>query len=329
MAEEIDSKGLSQRPVRMIITILALICFIGIFYYLFKKYHFSFHELFKVPISIMLLMVALVLLTFLVRGLIIKSLVKMFDVKLSFYEWYGLSIFRKYLNYLPLKSGTIAKGLYLKRCHNLPLALFISVLGGFFILFLLSNGVLGIICWSIGGKQGTNLEFVVPLAFAVFILVGLVFMFYSPPELSRRRGFFLTHLDRMYKGWRLIREDRNTVATVTFLSLMTTVIYSLKLLVLFRWQSVQVSFSQAIMISVLTNLVTIFINVTPSALGIKEAVLIYTSSLMGVGIEACLYVAAIDRIIAMMVTVVLGPMASYLFGKKLGGKVFEGPRAGT
>src|SRR2546423_11023733 len=57
------------------------------------------------------------------NGLIGRDLAAEFAVRLRPMEWYGLSTVNALGNYLPLpQAGTLARGVYLKKVHQLPYA---------------------------------------------------------------------------------------------------------------------------------------------------------------------------------------------------------------
>ncbi len=307
--------------------VIFLICFILISYYLFNKYQFRLKVILELPLRVFLVLIGLVLVNFIFSGLITERLVRIFGVKLSFMEWYGLRVINNYINYLPFKGGAVAKGLYLKKRHGLSISHFVSLTGGSILLVLLSYGVLGLAVWLLSWDFGADISIIFPLAFVSFVVLGVIFLFYSPGS-SNRKGWIFDRLNGFYQGWKLIRTDRRIVGTVIVLSVVLSLTYALRLLILFRWQGAEITFSQALLIYLLTS-AGMFVNITPASLGVKEALLIFSSSLIGADMEVCVYVTALDRLVPFAVIFLLGPLFSCLLGKKAGLTSFLRPEIDT
>src|SRR4051794_39868316 len=85
-------------------------------------YHIRHHltGLLHVHPKYLLPMILVPLASLAVNGWIGRDLAAEFGAKLRFVEWYGLAVVNSLANYLPLpQAGAMARGVYLKRVHNL------------------------------------------------------------------------------------------------------------------------------------------------------------------------------------------------------------------
>jgi uncharacterized membrane protein YbhN (UPF0104 family) len=66
------------------------------------------------------LLLALSFLGYLALGLSFRVLLRIFDVSLTFKEWFGLTVVNTMFNYyLPARGGTVVKAYYLKKKYGL------------------------------------------------------------------------------------------------------------------------------------------------------------------------------------------------------------------
>ena len=85
----------------------------------------------RIPWQYLLAVAGLAASSRLLQGLQFKLLYEAFEARLSFREWFGLSICNTMYNYLvPGRVGLAARAYYLKRVHGLSYAHFGAVLAG-------------------------------------------------------------------------------------------------------------------------------------------------------------------------------------------------------
>jgi uncharacterized protein (TIRG00374 family) len=79
----------------------------------------------------------------------------------------------------------------------------------------------------------------------------------------------------------------------------------------FRAFSLNISFWYCLMLAPLSILTT-FISITPAGLGIREAVICFTSKILGMGLNPGMYAASLDRAVVMFWVFILGPIFGYI-----------------
>jgi len=296
---------------KKIFQILVLLILIGWFASYFYQHIEEFREL-KIVAPFFLVPIFLLTTLFLINnGLVLKYFLEPFNIKLKFKEWLGLSVINTMGNYLtPFRGGTAAKAFYLKTRYRFSYSYFLGTLAGMTIIAFLINSFVGllttILLYYIYG-------FFNILIFAIFLFVFLFLLgivFFSP-TVKETKCPFVNKLINVINGWHLIKSNRKIIAITSLISLINVAIMLFTIFLEFRVFGISISLLSALFLSIMSTL-SLFVSITPGALGIKEAIVAFTAVVINVPISQALTISFLDRVISLMIILILGPVFSYV-----------------
>lgn len=295
-----------------IIQTLLIIVITAAFAFYIKK---NFHQL-KEAISIkphfLILLVLLNVVNKLCLGFKTGRILRSFDIRLQFKEWFGMSWVNNFYNYLAPKSGTAACGLYLKNRHNLDYHKYMSALITTGLITILTSGVVGFIVSSCFGlpRRSDTLIF---MALFCGMIAGTLALFLMPKIMFPKKGF-LEKINEFFEGWEVLRKDFKTIVILSVADFLIILSMAMRYFILFRIFSLPVAFVSCILISPF-NIITHFATIVPGAYGIKEAAVGAVSTLTTISFAYGALATLTDRIIMMALAFILGPIFSFILLK--------------
>jgi uncharacterized protein (TIRG00374 family) len=248
------------------------------------------------------------------NGLIVKYLAEPFKIKLSFKEHFGLSIITSFYNMItPFRGGLAAKAVYLKQKHNFKYTDYLATVAGLYVINFFIGSVIGLIgLWIIYAKYQI-FNWVVFLIFIGFAIPLLGIIIFSPhfPETKYK---WLNQFIRVMNGWNIIRKNKKIIALSSIVIIIQILVSSLSTLISYSLFDVHLSFVKALFLTSIGTL-SILIQITPSGLGINEAIAIFSGLIIGITPAQALIVSILGRIIGMVTIFILGPIFSYILLK--------------
>ena len=239
-----------------------------------------------------------------VLGLNFKILVSFFDIRLPFREWLGLTCIAAMTNYLlPAKAGMAAQAVYLKKNFGFRYTNFLSSVTGFYAVTFLVNAVIGtLLSIKLLNDHMSSGEFVFMFfLFISFVTAFLIFAIFHFPKLSSRVGIFRD----FFEGFRYFHNKPQKISGLIISQVVVVLAIGLRLWVAFRALGIDISLTSSIIVALITSF-AIFINLTPGGLGVKEFLLTFSASILGVSPPEAVMVAMLDRVIDVLVSFTLG-----------------------
>ena len=252
------------------------------------------------------------------NGIFIKFILEPFNKFIAAGEAFYVSVISSIGNFFaPGGTGFVVRAVYLKKKHGLAYSEFISTLSGNYVLVFLVSSFVGLTS-LLALKQYYSFQWLVLFVFfCLLFLVSLLISLFKPklPELDDRQDSRSRRLSRnvcrVVNGWSKIVSDKKLM-----LRLLSLTFVNLALAVIIYWSIVQsvdlsISLPALLLISVLGSL-SIFVNITPANLGIKEAIYIFSAGILGFSIGEMILIALVDRGVQFSVL-----LALWLFASKL------------
>ena len=298
---------------RSVSIFVIIITFLLLFHYLrndFNKFK-DIHIFTFIPFVYLFILATISLIN---NGLLLKYIIKPFNLKLNPKEWFGLSVLTTLGNYItPFSGGAIFRATYLKKKYNFPYSSFISTLGGIYLIaFLMSSivGLISIIFFSFLYGE-SNLYLTILFTFLVTFLISMLLI---PFRFNNTNNNFLNKFIKILNGWNKIRESR-IIKPIILLNLINLIILALMIFFEFKIFGVKITFLQALFLSVTSN-ISVLIGITPSSLGIRETLVAFSANIIGIPIHQSLIVVLLDRAIFLIIISILGPLFIYLLFRK-------------
>ncbi len=235
------------------------------------------------------------------NGFFIKFILEPFKKLIATAEAFYVSVISSIGNFFaPAGTGFGIRAVYLKKKHGLAYSEFISTLSGNYVLVFLVSSFAGLVS-LLALKQHFGAQWLVLFVlflgmFAGTLLISL-FRFQLPeattPKYSQA-NFLSRNIYRVVNGWGKIASNKELM-----LKLLGLTLVNLTLTVIIYWaiiHSIGLSIGPAalLLFSVLGSL-SIFVNITPANLGIKEAIYIFSASILGFSVGEMVLIVLLDR----------------------------------
>ena len=265
-------------------------------WYVHSNWDYFFHSLPAIRVSQWATLAGLLLLVHLFSGMIINRMAEALGVRLRTDQWLGLSFMTAFGNMFgPARAGLIMRSVYLKR-HGMPYSLFVSSLGGTYILSLLAQMSVAAAGLAMLYFQGQPVPLPVALLVGAALAGGAVLAIWAPaPAQWVRRK--LPPVARVLEGWRTIIANRRIVRQTLIFCTLGVLNQVAILWYLYRILGEPVSVGTVAVMSSIGGLVAL-IAVTPGAVGFFELGAIGTGKLLGVpvatGVAAMVALRAAD-----------------------------------
>ena len=303
-----------KKSTKTILGISSILLVLSLLLWLLYNNHEDIERIKNIRLSFVILIIFLTLIEFYINGYMIKILLEPFNIKVKIKEFLGLSLITTFGNYIAFfRAGTSAKAVYLKKYHNLPFSSFIAASGAGYVVTLLVYGLLGII-FSLWMLVSQNFNIILFYLFLIIFLGSILSILYFP-KMPSANNFILKQVYNILDGWHKLRKNHHFILHFSTISLLLYVISTFKLYLLYHSLSYDISITAALFLSLLANLSVLF-SITPAGLGIREAMLAFTSQLLEIGIKSGIYVSAVERGITIILVSILTPIFTYVLYKK-------------
>jgi len=257
--------------------------------------------------SYIFMLVALVIVGRVLAGLRIKLIVELFDVRLSFMEWFGTAVITNFYNCFLFKGGTALTAVYLKNRHRLNFTRYASLNVGVIVIVMLVSAMTGLACSLYGYIKGA---FDLPLVL-IFgaMLAGVAVMMLMPkfrfPDVAVLRPF-----NTLLECWEMMRSRRGTVLKLLVLEAAVLTAFSIRYYIAFRMFSTAVPLYICFILSPF-NIISNVLSLIPSGYGVKEALVGAVSKIARTGFTEGVMATMINRVLMMLVAFALAPVFSY------------------
>jgi uncharacterized membrane protein YbhN (UPF0104 family) len=299
----------------------ALLFFLGGFGYYFSLQKEMWTVLGEVNSEYVFIMAVIDSLFYLSNAMILKILLKSFEVSLSVKECLSISSLAGVGNLLTsLSGGTIGKAVYLKRKYTFPYMTFIAATSAVALINLNLAAFMGVIAILMIGYSSHSL-LAVFLCFFVAVNLLFGFLLFSPGKVETCRWKIFGRLSGIAKGLDLIRRDRKLVSKISFLLVFNFFLSIAGLALSYGAFSIDISLVEVILIDAL-SIFSGIIKILPGNLGVYEGSIALSSQILGVGFREGLLAAGLVRVVSIFVMLIFG----LIFGLRiLVGKPNEEP----
>ena len=302
-----------KKTIRLLVSIALLAVFI-----VYVVAHWEELEVIKtISLQAIVLLVLLNIALYIVLGSTLNAFLKLFNISLSPVTFTSLSIITSFGNFfLPMRGGAALRAVYLKRWHKLPLTLFLSALSAQLLFLVNFISLIGAVILPFIPSIPYHLH--ISALFFLSFLVTLIFIFkpinFSAlvpfPWLRERVNFFCD-------GLNVVSKSKETFLFVSFTYFLVLIISATMLYVelndlgILTNNNVPITFLECLFFSSIVLLSSIFL-ITPGALGIREAMLMSVSNLVGINPNDILAASLIDRGATLLTIFIFMPFATAL-----------------
>lgn len=265
-----------------------------------------------------IILLLLVLIEIIINGYIVNIVLHSFGIKLVFHEWFGLSSVTSMANLLiPFAGGVGIRAAYLKSKFNFPITSFLSTVAATHIIHLLVRSLIGMASLALLFFYCHIFNVPIFILFAAVSISLLSIMFLSA-KLPKFKQKHLAKMNTVLDGLQIINRNYMLLLKLTGLFFLFGFVAILIMHFSFRALSINITVLQSSIISSLNSFSTL-LTITPGAIGLSEAIIVFSSQLFGVILVQGVLAAALRRSIILLVVFTLGPIYSFLL---IGHKIY-------
>ncbi len=299
-----------QKLLKNLITVLVIAFLLA---YLYKHW-----GLFKELLRLNFLQICGLYLSLLVisvgSALVVMSLLSAMKIKTNFLDMVLLQNASVFLNYAPMKFGTIFRAGYLKRHYQLGYWRFMTFFLYITFLMTATASVVGLVVlvfvYGLADHQGK----VLALIFLGNIIVSASFMFVPLPVPSGKNKLTKA-IKHFLESRNQISEEKSAVTVSAIILMGNFILTAARLWIIYHSMGKNIHPGGYLVLGAI-GFVMLFISLTPGALGIREFSLGFGAVVLGVPLEIGVMAAMIDRAITLSYAFVAGGVcAGYLWKK--------------
>jgi uncharacterized membrane protein YbhN (UPF0104 family) len=275
----------------------------------------KFRPLLHIKLIYLLLAVGLNMAAVFVNGLFTKAILIPFGKHISTGESFYVSLISSVGNFFaPAGAGFGIRAVYLKKKFNLAYSDFMSTLAGNYIIVFLVDSLFGLIAlWFLRDRIYGRYYLLLIVLLIIFIssLILSLLRIKIPRYDHRNRliGPVARNLGRVINGWSNIIKNKPLMLELTGITILNVTLTLVLMAVIISSLGFSISFAGLVLFTVLSSL-SLFINITPANLGVKEAVYLFSSGVLGFSASQILSIALIDRGVFFVVLLVLWTITS-------------------
>jgi uncharacterized membrane protein YbhN (UPF0104 family) len=255
----------------------------------------------------------LILLTYLINAYQLSLFLKNFGLSPGHGEMVAITAAMLLGNLvLPMRGGSAALAVYLKKVHRLDYQAFAAIYGGTAVLIALINtglAMLGLVVlvWSHGFVH-TGLSLFVVLLFAGSVYLSI----FPPPVAWEGRGLFAPILEAAH-SWHVLTRNRRLLALQVVTILAISLVMAGAFSFIYSALGMPLSLSAALITSSMGNVAGL-VPITPGGLGIVDAVVVQIPQIYGLDAARSLAAALVFRVLSFAWACALGiPGMIYAF----------------
>ena len=303
-----------QKKKNILINIVSLILFLFLVLYVLKNL-----DIFEVVENINILDFLLVSLAtifiVMINAILNHSLLKRINDQIRFIDSVLLQFTNNLLNKVTPHTGIIFRGYYLKSVYALDLSNFLATIADLYVISFGVNSIIGLISSYIIYEQ-TGIYNIVILIFLLLIISFSAILIVLSPHLKKRDGFILKNIGKVIDGWNKIKTDPKKVIVFSFTSILITSLSVLQQYFIFESIAANIDISGLFYLSSLSSL-ALLISITPSGIGIREAIYAFSSGIVNIDIEKLLLASLLARVITFFTSLIFGGPSYLILTKKL------------
>lgn len=253
-----------------------------------------------------------------VNGLFFKVMIRDFGIELNFFEYTAISILTAFGNaFIPLRGGLGIRAVYMKSRYGFNYTNSVATIAGTNIIAFNIISILALVTLLVLYVTGAFFSLAVTFVFVLMAFASFYIMLYSPrwyrliPFSSVRNK-----LDELMDGWSVIRKSPKNVYLLYLLGLANFLLLSLITWFEFMALNIQdmsgsnVTYPQSFFMSFMST-ISLYIGITPASLGIREGLLMLTSTIVKISPSHVLMMSILDRAISFSLLLMLFHVATW------------------
>ncbi len=236
-----------------------------------------------------------------INGLFTKIIIEPFNVFITINEGIFLAIISSIGNFFaPAGAGYGLRAIYLKKKYNLSYTNYTVTLAGYYVLLIMINSLAGILALILLRNNDNPSYKLILVSLVLAFLFSLIFSLFNLSEnhLPKIKNTIyqkiVNVLVMISLGWKEISSNKKLILKLIGLIVISLALTMIMVSLIINSLHFTTSFAAVLLYSVL-GLLSLFINVTPGNIGIKEGVILFSASVMGFSVSQVILIAIVER----------------------------------
>ncbi len=271
--------------------------------YYFANNTEAFKALLEIPIWLMLLLVLLKYIRIFNSGQFTTATLVKFDTRIPAREGFYISLLSSMGNFFgPFLGGAGIRAIYLKQKYKFTYTNFAATLSGLYVIQFLMFSLVGLISLVVIHIVDDRYSWILYLVF-ISVFVGSLLAAYVKSisglidRYASKKGIFnrvLNKANDVIMGWQLIRRDKSLFPRLLKLSFVGLILAFLIQYIQFEAINADVGvFPVSLYVSL--GALSLLISITPSSIGVREAIFLFSGAILNLNTDQILQLALIDR----------------------------------
>lgn len=255
-------------------------------------------------------------LTIALLGVINFFIIKKLCPKIKFMDVIFLQFINNSFNNVISKSGTAYRAIFLKNKYRLSFSNYISSLTGFFIFNFLINSFFGSISLLIIYFRYGVFDLLIQFSFISIFLITTTFLLVNFDNLFfiNNENKFFKYILNIKKGWDEVKKDNSNLVIIFILASAILVIKTLQLQYVYEILKLNPNILEMAYLSS-TSILMQIINITPGAIGLREGLFAYSSSVVGIEKDLLIIGSLLLRTGQFLSTISLGTFSYFYLNR--------------
>ncbi len=302
--------------VKILTTLLGLVAIALLGYYLFQN-RMVFSSLGNVTVLQITLIIGLETIVVILGSVVNYSMVRRFGYRVTFLDSVLLQYINNFLNkILPTIGGGAAfRAVFLKKKYQFPYSQFVATLGGFYLINFIATSLIGLCCMAWIYLQYGETNWVIISAFLLLIIPSLLIVFFTP-KIPGGNNRISNALRRATEGWNILKKDKGFISFYAVVIIVQLLLSSAEMLIAFNAIGVHTGYIQTLYLSSL-GIILSFLNFTPDGIGIREAVYVFSSSVVQIPQANLVLASLVLRALSIVTSLSIGGVGYLVFLKQI------------
>lgn len=239
-----------------------------------------------------------------------KEVIAILNHKIPLKEAFLLQYANSFLNKIVSEGGALFRGVFLKEIYKLPYTKYISTIGGLYVISFLTNSILGLISLVYISFVYNRTSYLILIFFVAIIVAMLALIFVSPRFKNKKENRIIRWINSILDGWSEIKRDKGKLFVFSLLAIISLFLTSLQTIFAYKGLGYKLGVFESLYMSSL-GMITTFVSITPDSIGVREAVYMFTSEIIGLDSDIILLGSLIIRAIALINTFLIGGISYF------------------
>ncbi len=234
------------------------------------------------------------------NGLFLKYILEPFDKKISNIESFKVSLISTLGNYfLPVGTGAGIKAVYLKKKFKVSYTDFISTLYGNYIIVFLIGSFIGLISLIFLRSNSLNkqywiLLFVFSLVFSTMLYMAVFGFPKWVINKTNKKNKIVILISSIINGWNTIVKNRKLIKRLILITIFNFIISAAITYLAVLSIDLHINI-WALLLYTSLGVLSFLLNITPGSIGIRETIIIFSSTVIGFSVPQVLSISIIEK----------------------------------